>query len=100
MAPSSKQVVKGLVAFLCDYVPERNLNAADRGHRGGTTLVLIPHHPGDQIFNVEGIGAENITLFQKLVDKGANRQLLPFERCLPCALDAGIGMQGDEKVVA
>src|SRR5581483_6842082 len=75
-----------------------NFNTADGGHDGGAALVLVADHAADDGFHVEGVAAHDAAL-DPFMEEGLDGLLLPFERRLADAREAGIGVQADEEVV-
>src|SRR5262249_41009596 len=82
-----------------DDVPERDLNAADRGHDGRAALILVADHPANHAFDIERVTAEHAR-FHPLVREGLDGLLLPLESCLAHSREARVGPQADEEVVA
>ena len=98
MAPPAQQAIDRLIHRLADDVPERDLDAADRRHHGRAALVLVADHPADDGLDVERVAAQHPPL-DPLVQHGLDRPLLPLERRLADARQAGIGPQADEQVI-
>ena len=98
MAAAAEQPVDRLAASLAHQVPERDLHRADGGHDSRAALVLVADHPADDGLDIERIAAQDPAL-DPLVGQGLHRFLLPLQRRLADAREAGIGAQANEEVV-
>ena len=96
MAPAPQQAIDRLIARLADQVPERDLDAADRRHDRRAALVLVADHAADHRLDVERVAAQH-PAFDPLVRQGLDGLLLPLERRLADARQAGVGAQADEQ---
>ena len=96
---AADQAPDRLVAGLADQVPHRDLDPADRGHHGRAALVLVADHAADDRLDVEGIATDDAR-GDPFVEEHLDGALLPLERGLADAGQAGVGGQADEQVVA
>ncbi len=99
VALAAEDVVQRLSECFPHEVPAGDLHAADRGHDGGTALVLVADHPGSELLHGEGIRPED-AVDHPLVEERLHGLLLPLQGCFAEPRDAGICRQAEEQVIA
>ena len=95
----AQQAPHRLAAGLADEVPAGDLQRADGRHHRAAALVLVADHLAEGALDVEGAGAQHARL-GPFVDQRAHGLLLPLQRGLADAVQAVVGVQAHEQIVA